>query len=87
MDGAIAKYVQVDGEYVGWAKRTQYIKIDFHREICLCYTWRGTPYIFPYWTNIPRIRPPWSSQYRKWTSLPHTNFSANTGNSHLPCKS
>jgi hypothetical protein len=35
--------LQVDGEYVGWAKRTQYIKFDFSREIRLYYTWRGTP--------------------------------------------
>jgi hypothetical protein len=38
MDGVIAKCVQVDGEYVGWAKRTRYIEIDFNREIRLCYT-------------------------------------------------
>jgi transposase len=38
------KCVQVDGEYVGWTKRTQYIEIDFNREIRLCYTWRGAPY-------------------------------------------
>jgi hypothetical protein len=30
--------VQVDGEYVGCTKRTQYIEIDFNREIRLCYT-------------------------------------------------
>jgi hypothetical protein len=30
--------VQVDGEYVGRDKRTQYIKIDFNREIRLCCT-------------------------------------------------
>jgi hypothetical protein len=34
----LQKCVQVDGEYVGWAKRTQYIEIDFNREIRLCYT-------------------------------------------------
>jgi hypothetical protein len=44
MDGAIAKCVQVDGEYVGWVKRTQYIEIHFNREIRLCCIWRGTPY-------------------------------------------
>jgi hypothetical protein len=43
--GQLQKCVQVDGEYVEWAKRTQYIEIDFNREICLCYTWRRTPYI------------------------------------------
>jgi hypothetical protein len=32
------KCVQVDGEYVGRANRMQYIEIDFHREIRLCYT-------------------------------------------------
>jgi hypothetical protein len=37
MDGAIAKYVQVNGEHVGRAKKTQYIEIDFNHEICLCY--------------------------------------------------
>jgi hypothetical protein len=36
--------VQADGEYVGWAKITQYIEIDLNREICVCWTWRGTPY-------------------------------------------
>jgi hypothetical protein len=30
--------VQVDGEYVGRAKRTQNIEIDFNHEIRLCYT-------------------------------------------------
>jgi hypothetical protein len=40
----LQKCVQVDGEYVGWANRTQYIEIDFNREIRLCYTWHGTPY-------------------------------------------
>jgi hypothetical protein len=40
--------VQVDGEYVGWPKRTQYIEIDFNHEIRLCYTWRGTPSISIY---------------------------------------
>jgi hypothetical protein len=34
----LQKCVQVDGEYVGWAKRTQYIEIDFNREIRRCYT-------------------------------------------------
>jgi hypothetical protein len=42
----LQKCVQVDGEYFGWVKRTQYIEIDFNREICLCYTWPGTPYIW-----------------------------------------
>jgi hypothetical protein len=42
----LQKHVQVDGEYVRWAKRTQYIEIDCNREIRLCYTWRGRPYIF-----------------------------------------
>jgi hypothetical protein len=36
--------VQVDCEYVGWAKRTQYIENDCNCEDRLCYTWRGTPY-------------------------------------------
>jgi hypothetical protein len=45
MEG-LQKCVEVDGAYVGWAKRTQYIEIDFNYEICLCYTWRGTPYIW-----------------------------------------
>jgi hypothetical protein len=36
----LQKCVQVDGEYVGWAKRTQYIEIYFSREIRLCHTWR-----------------------------------------------
>jgi hypothetical protein len=40
----LQRYVQVDSEYVGWAKRTQYIEIDFNREIPLCDTCRGTPY-------------------------------------------
>jgi hypothetical protein len=34
----LQKYVQVDGEHVGRATRTQYIEIDFNREIRLCYT-------------------------------------------------
>jgi hypothetical protein len=34
----LQKWVQVDGEYVGWAKRMQDIEIDFNREIRLCYT-------------------------------------------------
>jgi hypothetical protein len=37
--------MQVDGKYVGWTERTQYIEIYFNREIRLCYTWRRTPYI------------------------------------------
>jgi hypothetical protein len=41
--------LQVDGEYVGWAKRTQYIEIGFNREIHLGYTWRGTPCIQGWW--------------------------------------
>jgi hypothetical protein len=41
----LQKCVQVDGEYAGWAKRTPDIEIDFNCEICLCYTWRGTPSI------------------------------------------
>jgi hypothetical protein len=41
----LQKCVQVDGGYVGWAKRTQYIEIDFNHEIRLCSTWRGIPYI------------------------------------------
>jgi hypothetical protein len=40
----LQKCVQVDGEYVGWAKRTQYVEIDCNREIRKCYTWHGTPY-------------------------------------------
>jgi hypothetical protein len=48
----LQKCVHVDGEYVGWAKRTQYIEIDFTREIHLCYTWRGTPYNIWYITNM-----------------------------------
>jgi hypothetical protein len=34
----LQKCVQVDDEYVGWTKRTQYIEIDFNREIRLCHT-------------------------------------------------
>jgi hypothetical protein len=34
----LQKCVQVDGEYVGCAKRTEYIEFDFNREIRLCYT-------------------------------------------------
>jgi hypothetical protein len=34
----LQKCVQVDGEYVGRAKITQYIEIDFNREIRLCDT-------------------------------------------------
>jgi hypothetical protein len=36
----LQKCVQVNGEYVGRAKRTQYIEIenDFNGEIRLCYT-------------------------------------------------
>jgi hypothetical protein len=34
----LQKCVQVDGEYVEWAKRTQYTEIDFNCEIRLCYT-------------------------------------------------
>jgi hypothetical protein len=34
----LQKCVQADGEYVGRAKRRQYIEIDFNREIRLCYT-------------------------------------------------
>jgi hypothetical protein len=34
----LQKRLQVDGEYVGRTKRTQYIKIDFNHEIRLCYT-------------------------------------------------
>jgi hypothetical protein len=34
----LEKCMQVDGEYVRWAKRTQSIEIDFNREIRLCYT-------------------------------------------------
>jgi hypothetical protein len=41
----LQKCMQIDGEYVGWAKRMQYIEIDLNREILLCYTWREIPYI------------------------------------------
>jgi hypothetical protein len=34
----LQKCVQVDGEYVGSAKSTQYIEIDSNREIRLCDT-------------------------------------------------
>jgi hypothetical protein len=34
----LQKCVQVDGEYVRRAQRTQYIEIDFNREIRLYYT-------------------------------------------------
>jgi hypothetical protein len=34
----LQKCVQVDDEYVGRTKRTQYIEINFDREIRLCYT-------------------------------------------------
>jgi hypothetical protein len=40
----LQKCVQVNGEYIEWAKRTQYFEIDFNCEIRLCYTWRGAPY-------------------------------------------
>jgi hypothetical protein len=40
----LQKRVQVDGEYVGWAKRIQYIEIDSNRGIRVCYTLRGTHY-------------------------------------------
>jgi hypothetical protein len=43
--GRLQKCVQVDVEYVGWAKRTQYIEIDLNREIRLRYTWCGRLYI------------------------------------------
>jgi hypothetical protein len=49
----LQKCVQVDDEYVGWAKRTQYIEIDFNREIRLCYTWLGTAYR---WSCLRRKR-------------------------------
>jgi hypothetical protein len=66
----LQKCVQVDGEYVGWAKRTQYIEIDFHREIRLCYTWRGTLYIFPNRksTHNSRFKEShnWRSTMRNW---------------------
>jgi hypothetical protein len=42
----LQKCVQADGEYVGWAKRTQYIGIDFNHEVLLCCTWRETPHSF-----------------------------------------
>jgi hypothetical protein len=32
----LQRCVQVDDEYVRWTKRTQYIEIDFNREIRLC---------------------------------------------------
>jgi hypothetical protein len=55
----LQKWVQVDGEDVGWAKRTQCIEIDFNHEIRLCYTWRGIPYTIP---NLPkRFGPLWRS--------------------------
>jgi hypothetical protein len=44
--------------------------------------WDGD--VFRDWTDVPRIRPPSSSQYRKWTSLIHINSSANTYHSHRP---
>jgi hypothetical protein len=34
----LQKCVQANGEYVGRAKRTQYIEIDFNCKIRLCYT-------------------------------------------------
>jgi hypothetical protein len=36
--GRLQKWVQGDGEYVGRAKRTQYIEIEFTCEIRLWYT-------------------------------------------------
>jgi hypothetical protein len=38
----------------------------------------------PQRTSIPRIRPPSSSQYYRWTLLPHLKISANTDNSYRP---
>jgi hypothetical protein len=34
----LQKCAQVDGEYIGCAKRTQHIEIDFNREIRMCHT-------------------------------------------------
>jgi hypothetical protein len=34
----LQKCMQADGEYIGCAKRTQYIEIASNREIRLCYT-------------------------------------------------
>jgi hypothetical protein len=34
----LQKRVQVDGEYVGCARRRQYIEVDFNREIHMCHT-------------------------------------------------
>jgi hypothetical protein len=34
----LQKFVQVNGEYIGRARRTQYIETDFNREIRLCCT-------------------------------------------------
>jgi hypothetical protein len=45
----LQKCVQVDGKYVGWAQRAQYIEIDFNREIRLWYTWHEIPYTSPHW--------------------------------------
>jgi hypothetical protein len=67
----LQKCVQVNGKYVRCAKRTQYIEIDFNREIRLCYTWRGTPYshchpavpaLFSYQKDLP-------DSFRIWTWL------------------
>jgi hypothetical protein len=40
--------VQVECEYVGWAKRTLYSESLVIHEIRLCYTWRGIPYTYVY---------------------------------------
>jgi hypothetical protein len=61
----LQKCVQVDGEYVGSAKRTQYIEIDFNREIRPWYTWRGTPYrCVNHFAQFRRI------QERHWRTYP-----------------
>jgi hypothetical protein len=76
MDGAIAKCGQVDGEYVWWAKRTQYIEIDCNREIRLCYTWRGKPYLCVrvMTSQLDAQGIPWRiknmAHFRRWKSAP-----------------
>jgi hypothetical protein len=81
----LQKCVQVDGEYVGWAKRTQYIEIDFHREIRLCYPWHGTAYNYlsQYCRavicspgGIPQSFPPIFENRKRfgcWESVPNRN--------------
>jgi hypothetical protein len=69
----LQKCVQVDGECIGWAERTQYIEIDFNREIRLCYTWRGTPYIMS-----------WDNHKLNWRCSPYSFVSATAARRRNP---